>query len=73
MAIPKSWEVEIRISGESILTIGSWGLSGIDNISDHADLVRHCADHLHAFIGPEETDNKPLNSDPHPDGRDSGG
>jgi len=63
MPIPESWEVEIRMSGETILTIGSWGLSGIENISDHADLVRHCADHLNAFIGAEETDNQAPEAD----------
>lgn len=65
MSLPKSWEVEIRSNGETILTIGSWGLCGIENISDHADLVRNCAENLVSFIGPEnpepficETDNK---------------
>jgi len=56
MSIPESWEIEIRTSGNTILTIGSWGLSGIENITDYADLVRHCANHLYAFIGTEETD-----------------
>jgi hypothetical protein len=54
MEMPESWEVEIRLKGEAILTIGSWGLCGVGNIADHADLVRHCAEHLNSFIGTEE-------------------
>lgn len=48
------WEVEIRVNGDSILTIASWGLAGVENIEDHADRVRACAEHLMSFIGTGE-------------------
>lgn len=53
-----SWEVELRVNGEPVLTIGQgeiggW-LSGVPNIEDHADLVREAADHLRSFIGPPD-------------------
>lgn len=58
MGIPETWEVEIRVDGETILTIGSGGrLCGVENIEDHADLVRHCAEHLNCFIGQEKAAN----------------
>jgi hypothetical protein len=45
------WGVDIRINGERVLSIESNSLSGIENISDYADTVRTCAEHLLAFIG----------------------
>jgi len=54
MSLPESWEVEIRVNCDTILTIGSWGVSGVENMDPYADLIRHCAKHLLAFIGPEE-------------------
>jgi hypothetical protein len=47
----KTWEVEIRVNGETILTLGSSHLSGIENIDDYANDVRNCAQHLLSFIG----------------------
>lgn len=50
----KSWEVEIRINGESVLTIGGKAaahVAGIENIVDYADTVRDAAQHLISFIG----------------------
>lgn len=50
-----SWEVEVRIDGEQVLTIGSSGyLSGDPDIQKHADIVRECANHLSSFIGTGE-------------------
>ena len=51
MSKPKSWEVEIRADGETILTIGSSHLSGAEDIDAYADIVRNCAQHLLSFIG----------------------
>ena len=48
---PSLWEVEIRIGGERVLTIGHSHLSGIPNIDDYGDTVRTCAEHLLSFIG----------------------
>lgn len=47
----QSWEVEIRVNGDSVLTIGHNHLTGIENIDDYADTVESCANHLLAFIG----------------------
>jgi hypothetical protein len=47
----KHWEVEVRVNGESVLTIGHNHLSGADNIDDYANEVRECAYHLLSFIG----------------------
>jgi len=49
------WAVSVAVDGESILTIESNCLSGVENIEAYADDIRHCAHHLIAFIG-----------DPHP-------
>jgi hypothetical protein len=51
LATSKTWEVEIRINGESVLTLGSSHLSGIENISDYAADIENCAVHLLSFIG----------------------
>lgn len=51
---PRYWEVEIRVCGERILTIGHEHLSGLADIDKYADVVRTCAEHLMSFIGPEE-------------------
>jgi hypothetical protein len=51
MKAVQHWGVDIRINGERVLTIESNSLSGIENISDFADTVRECAEHLLAFIG----------------------
>jgi hypothetical protein len=47
----QSWEVEVRVNGETILTIGNNHLCGIEDIDSHADVVRTCAEHLSSFIG----------------------
>ena len=47
----KTWEVEIRVNGDTVLTLGSSHLSGIENIDDYVDDVRNCAQHLLSFIG----------------------
>lgn len=47
----KTWEVEVRVNGTDILTIGSSHLCGVNNIDDYADTVRMAAEHLLAFIG----------------------
>lgn len=49
----ETWEVTVSVNGESILTIGSSHLSGVDNIDDYADRIRDCALHLRSFIGDE--------------------
>jgi hypothetical protein len=51
-----SWEVEIRIEGESVLTIGHTHLAGIEDIDRYADAVRTCAEHLLSFIGSGESE-----------------
>lgn len=52
----QTWEVELRVNGVDILTIGSSHLAGIHNINDYADTVRMAAQHLLAFIGPSPTE-----------------
>ncbi len=47
----RTWEVEIRVNGTDILTIGNTHLCGISNIDDYAETVREAARHLLAFIG----------------------
>ena len=50
----QSWEVEVRVNGDSVLTIGGEGaahIAGIENIDDYARTVETCAHHLLAFIG----------------------
>lgn len=50
-----SWEVEVRINGESILTIGDRMLTGKPEFSEaEADRIRDCAAQLTAFIGPKK-------------------
>lgn len=51
---PKNWEVEVRIDGERVLTIGHSHLSGIEDIDRYGDTVRTCAEHLKSFIGSGE-------------------
>lgn len=51
---PKLWEVVVRLSGQSVLTIGHNHLSGASNIDDYADAVRRCGNHLLSFIGPSD-------------------
>lgn len=46
----KTWEVEVRVNGETILTIGSNHLSGVED--PDADIIRTCAEHLLGFVGP---------------------
>lgn len=55
MTEPAYWEVEVRVNGERILTIGRDELSGVSDIERHAGIVRTCAEHLASFIGPEDT------------------
>lgn len=50
----QSWEVEVRVNGDHILTIGTTYLAGVSNIEDYADIVRQAGNHLLSFIGPEE-------------------
>ncbi len=47
----RTWEVEVRVNGTDILTIGSNHMCGINNIDDYADTVRMVAEHLLSFIG----------------------
>lgn len=50
----QSWEVEVRINGETVLTIGGLGaahVSGIENIDEYAETVRQAAAHLESFVG----------------------
>ena len=50
------WGVEVRRNGETLVTIESNCLSGKPEFSEvEADVIRECADHLHAFIGPRST------------------
>lgn len=57
----KHWDVEIRVDHKSVLIIGSNYLSGVDDIDKHSDIIRNCAEHLLAFIGPEKAlDSIPL-------------
>lgn len=55
MAKPvESWEVEVRINGETVLTIGGLGaahVAGIENIDEYAETVREAASHLESFVG----------------------
>lgn len=51
---PKDWEVEVRIGGVGVLTIGHSHLSGLSDIDRYADTVRLCGEHLLAFIGTGE-------------------
>lgn len=46
---PVTWEVEIRVNGESHLTIGSNHLAGDPNVNE--EIVEKCARHLLSFIG----------------------
>ncbi len=47
----QTWEVSVSVDGETVLTIGSNHLSGVEDIDRHADAIRSCAQHLLAFIG----------------------
>lgn len=47
----QSWEVEVRVNGRDVLTLGSSHLSGIPNIDDYADVIEKCAANLLSFIG----------------------
>ncbi len=44
-----TWEVEVRVNGETHLTIGHNHLAGDPEINE--DIVENCAQHLLAFIG----------------------
>jgi len=48
---PKAWEVEVRLDGQSIITIGRSHLCGLSDIEPYGDVIRECAGHLLAFIG----------------------
>ena len=53
---PSRWEVDVRVCGERVLTIGSHGhLSGYENIHLYSDAVRAAAEHLQSFIGPDRS------------------
>ena len=49
------WSVEVKINGENVLFISHNELSGIDDIEKYAEEIRHCAKHLLAFIGEEDS------------------
>lgn len=53
---PTLWEVEVRVSGERILTIGHSHVSGVSEpeLERYAEVVRNCAEHLRSFIGSGE-------------------
>jgi hypothetical protein len=52
----KHWGVDVRRNWENLVTIESNCLSGKPEFSEvEADVIRQCADHLHAFIGPRST------------------
>lgn len=49
-----AWEVEVRVDGEQVVTIGSEGyLAGLADaeLDQHAEAVREAGKHLLAFIG----------------------
>ena len=52
--MPENWSVTVTVDGEDILRLSSDGLSGREDISNFASIVRECADHLLAFIGPPQ-------------------
>jgi hypothetical protein len=51
----KQWEVELRVDGEPVLTIGTGGLSGDPEIMQHEDIIRKAAEHLNGFAGTEDS------------------
>jgi hypothetical protein len=52
---PTRWEVDVRVCGERVLTIGSHGyLSGVEDIDRYGDAVRAASEHLRSFIGSGE-------------------
>ena len=51
MSTEKHWAVSVAVNGETILTIESNCLSGIEDIGPHEDTIRTCANHLLSFIG----------------------
>lgn len=53
MGIARQWEVEVRVDGETVLSIGSGYLSGVNDLGPYAATIRNCAEHLMAFIGPK--------------------
>lgn len=54
MAIAEHWYIEIHINGEDVLHISDNHIAGIGDIGQHADTIRHIAEHLLGFIGPED-------------------
>lgn len=54
VAAKDHWAVRVSVNGEQVLCIESEWLSGIPDIDKHADIVRTCAEHLLAFIGPKD-------------------
>jgi hypothetical protein len=54
----QSWEVEVRINGESALTIGGGGAAHIAGDPEiDSEVVRNAAEHLLAFIGQPQSPN----------------
>lgn len=47
----ESWEVEVSVDGENILSIGSGCLAGVDNIDDYKKDVIRAGESLLSFIG----------------------
>ena len=45
------WAVTVNVNAADILTIGHSSLSGCENVSDFASIVRTAATHLLSFIG----------------------
>lgn len=53
MTIATHWRVEVYADGEQILAIEPEMVAGAEITPDYADTIRHCADHLRGFVGPE--------------------
>jgi len=49
------WEVEVRINGESVLTIGTDHIAGRELTDEECAAVRTCGEHLISFAGPSES------------------
>lgn len=50
----ETWAVSVDVNAETILTIGSNHLSGVNNIEDYRQTIINCAKHLLAFVGEPE-------------------
>jgi len=52
----ETWSVEIVIDGKRVLLISEDFLSGVDNIMEYADDIRHIAKSIMGFVGKESRD-----------------